>query len=324
MSSANAVVPTYRVPTAFLTPQSGFRDASAKVGLKNNQKTAIAGQILWQGAAQQAQPQPFALAAGEERSYFMPVTGEQSFGKRAVARAEIRCEDGSVFGATAALSFAQAVSVSKPPTQDGSWKEWAAAPVIEFGHGDEVVSGSDIKDVYHGTSDILGWLRLLWDKDFLYLGVEAFDDHFVSVANRGRAGFSGDSIEFGVQPENILAAVAPYFEYELYLPDDGQNRCCASRRMPPTPADELITHWRATIKPTGVAGNVNYQVAIPWADLGLKAAAVGKTISLSVVLNDADIPGHFSGGRKRIHWFQGVDLQKNPEGYGDVTLVEAK
>ena len=34
MSSANAVVPTYRVPTAFLTPQSGFRDASAKVGLR--------------------------------------------------------------------------------------------------------------------------------------------------------------------------------------------------------------------------------------------------------------------------------------------------
>ena len=34
MSSANAVVPTYGVPTAFLTSQRGFRHASAKVGLR--------------------------------------------------------------------------------------------------------------------------------------------------------------------------------------------------------------------------------------------------------------------------------------------------
>jgi len=129
----------------------------------------------------------------------------------------------------------------------------------------------------------------------------------------------GDSIEFGAQPENRLASAVPYWEFELYLPG-GQPPYAASRRFP-LPSG-MVDNWRATIRPTGERGNVNYQVVLPWKDLGLTAPVPGKTFSFALVLNHADTSGRFFGDRTRARWFEGVDNTKNPEGFGDVTLVE--
>lgn len=307
--------------------ESRLEHGSTRVGqpkvrllIRNNQPTESTGEILWQGPIQQPNPVHFSLPSGEEKSFFVTVASDLPPGKRVPIHAEVRCDDGTVFGASASLNFAQALSIDHPPALDGTWNDWETAPAIEFGKGEEVATGNE---VYRGPSDISGRIRLIWDRTNLYLGVEALDDKFVAVPTRGRNGYTGDSIEFGVQPNNLLAPSAPFFEFELYLPDDGRNRYCASRRVPaPDHPDDLITHWLATIKPTGMAGNVNYQVAIPWSDLGMEEVTAGRTISLALVLNDVDEPNHFSGYRKRIRWFQGVDNGKNPEGYGDVTLVD--
>jgi hypothetical protein len=65
-----------------------------------------------------------------------------------------------------------------------------------------------------------------------------------------------------------------------------------------------------------------YQIAIPWQDVGLKTVTVGKTISMALVLNDHDnVKAPMGGGRGRIRWFSGLDSQKNPAHFGDVTLV---
>jgi hypothetical protein len=49
----------------------------------------------------------------------------------------------------------------------------------------------------------------------------------------------------------------------------------------------------------------------------------GKTFSFALVLNDADPGERFSGGyRGRVRWFEGIDIGKNPQQFGDVTLVE--
>ena len=223
--------------------------------------------------------------------------------------------------ASAELNFAEAVKTEIPPSLDGTWKGWDAVPATTFGTvASQIEAPYKIPGrTYGGPEDISGKFRLLWDSQFLYLGVEALDNSFFPQPERGMSGFMGDSIEFAVQPENLLSPLAPYWEYELYLPD-GKPPYAASRRLP-LPA-EMITDWKASVVPTGDRGNVNYQVAIPWKDLGVTAPVTGRTISFALVLNDADAGDRLSGGRCRARWFRGMDLDKNPTGFGDVTLVE--
>ena len=290
-----------------------------RLTVKNNAKTVVEGKVTFVGPVEGGAQQSITLEPGAEIALEVPVKPGLEQGKRSVFRADCVTAAGAVFSANAGLNFAQAVRAAKPPTLDGTWKDWSTAPVITFAEAWQVEKPGVPDESYTGPADISGKLRFLWDDQFLYLGVEALDDVFSSVPDRGRSGFMGDSIEFGVQPENILAPMAPYWEYELYLPGD-KGPWAASRRFPMPYA--MVENWKANVVPTGVRGNVNYQAAIPWADLGISKPALGKTFSLAVVLNDADRTDRFAGSRCRIRWFEGVDNRKNPEGFGDVTLVE--
>jgi hypothetical protein len=53
----------------------------------------------------------------------------------------------------------------------------------------------------------------------------------------------------------------------------------------------------------------------------MEKPAAGRGFSLALVLNDSD-EGKFSGGRKRIKWFDGIDSAKSPEKFGDIALTE--
>lgn len=296
-----------------------------RVVIRNNEKTAVQGEVSLAGPVKGAEkgstaPQPFDLAPGAAAHFDFPAADGLPAGKRTVFRAECRTRAGAVYSAQAGLNFAMAVQTETPPALDGTWKGWEKAPVITFGADRSEVQEPQVPgERYNGPGDILGRLRLMWDSQCLYLGVEALDDVFLPVPTRGRSGFMGDSIEFGIQPDDLLTQTAPRYEYEVYLPGDG-GTYAASRRFP-APGG-IVDAWQAAVKPTGHRGDVNYQVAIPWRDLGVEKPELGKTISLTVVLNDQDDPASsFSGGRGLIHWFTGVHTRKNPEGFGDVTLV---
>ncbi|MHB9024079.1 MAG: sugar-binding protein [Armatimonadota bacterium] len=290
-----------------------------RLSIKNNDRAAVSGKATFQGEIAGEAIRPFSLKPGETTVMVVPVKPGLPTGKQTPFRVECRTAGGALYAAATSLNFAQATRVAAPPALDGSWRGWESARVIPFGEAWQVVPTSVPDEKYTGPGDISGKLRLLWDARFLYLGVEALDDAFVPQPARGMSGFMGDSIEFGLQPAGLRAPTAPYFEYELYLPD-GQPPYAASHRFP-LPAGS-VDKWQAAVTPTGTRGNVNYQAAIPWADLGLGAPAPGNVFTLAVVLNDADVPDRLSGGRCRIRWFEGVDNAKNPEGFGDVTLVE--
>ncbi len=294
-------------------------DSRVKLTIQNNMPVPASGEIYWNKPLSGSQTR-FNLPERSCGSFDATVSGELPSGRRSALQAQIRLDGGGVFGATAAMNFATALRASKAPALDGTWGDWSSAQVIEFGDAFQVFRGGMADDSYKGPSDIRGKWRMMWDNHYLYLGVESVDDRFVTVPERGRGGFAGDSIEFSFQPGNTLNPAASFWEYELYLPSDGKNHYAASRRAPLPQAD--MTAWQAIIKPTGTAGNAVYQVAIPWADLGVKNIRAGMTISFALVLNDADVPGHFGGGRKRIRWFEGIDTDKNPQGFGDVTLIE--
>jgi len=262
------------------------------------------------------------VAPGETITLSVPVKTGLPADKRTTLAATCTTSQGAVYLASTGLNFAQAVRAAKPPALDGTWAGWEAAPTVAFGTEEsQIFKGygtmPDVK--YKGPDDVAGSFRMLWDERCLYLGVAAIDDSFFPQPERGMHGFMGDSIEFAVQPDNRLERQAPYWEFELYLPG-GRPPYAASRRLP-APA-EMITHWQAVVKPTGEKGNCVYQAAIPWRDLGVAAPKAGRTISFALVLNDADDGQRMTGGRVRVKWFDGIDTAKNPEGFGDVTLVE--
>lgn len=288
--------------------------------LHNHGTTPIEGRAVFSGPMEGEIARTFHLASGETASVNAPVKAGLPTDQRTSFAAECTTAHGAVYVATAGLNFAPAVRTPKPPALDGTWTGWGVAPAIAFGRVEsQIFRGYNPDSKYTGPNDVSGTFRLLWDNRCLYLGVAATDDSFFPQPERGMSGFMGDSIEFAFQPDNRLERQAPYGEFELYLP--GGNPPYAASRRRPAPA-EMITNWKATVKPTGEKGNCVYQAAIPWKDVGVTAPAAGKTISFALVLNDADVGERLSGGRKRVKWFDGIDMAKNPEGFGDVTLVE--
>lgn len=322
LTNGGALSISRRIETKITNGSTDAGQDAVKLTIKNNDTLQYEGVIDWGGQVTDRSSQPFSLLPGETKTVVRPVQPGLPSGERSDFSAQLKTSSGAVFATSASLNFATAAYASRTPQFDGTWDSWGAAPVITFGDRPEQVRKDNLAPnvTYQGTSDIHGKLRMLWDERYLYLGIEAVDDLHVAQPKRGTSGFMGDSIELGVQPDNIRAANAPYWEYELYLPGDGQGRYAASRRFP-LPR-QIVEHWKASVVPTGNRGDCVYQVAIPWADLGFSDPHAGKTFSLALVLNDCDHIDQLSGKRKRVYWFHGVDGAKEPSAFGDVTLVK--
>lgn len=294
---------------------------SVRLSIRNNQDAPAVVRIAMTGPLAAAPPPELTVPAHGRRDLDVPVRSDLDQGRRTPFSVTATTLSGAVFAADAALNIACAVRAEAPVPLDGTWTgPWAAAPRIRFGSGPgEVTPPSVPGDTHTGPDDIAGTIRLLWDDRCLYLGVQAEDDIHFPQTERNGWGFMGDSIEFAIQPDGILSNLAPRYEYELYRPKDDPVPAL-NRRFPADRAGG-VPGWGAAVVQTGHRGDVNYQLAIPWAEIGVTGApAVGRALTLGVVLNDADTPKVLGGGRGRILWFRGVDT-KNTEGFGDVVLV---
>ncbi|MFA6290494.1 MAG: sugar-binding protein [Victivallales bacterium] len=290
-----------------------------RVRIKNNTKNTVSVQLKISGPITGDGNPKTSIEAGKTYEIMVPVKGDLPAGTRSNFRAEAVTEKGT-YAESASLNFACAAKAEKAPSLDGTWNGWEKSVPIVFGTGPDEIRKPNIPGESHeGPSDIKGKFRMMWDKGFFYLGVESFDDSFVSQPARGASGFMADSIEFAFQPDNIRMQSAAWHEFELYLPA-GQDKFAASRRFP---SPSVITGWNAVVKPTGERGNVIYQLAIPWKELDVSNPKAGKVISFALVLNDQDkADSQLGGNRGWVNWFNGVCTGKNPEQFGDVVLAE--
>lgn len=286
--------------------------------LRNNQTKSVSGQIVFSGPLDMAGPASFSLEPGTSKTVPAAVKGNLAEGKPTTFRAECRTSEGAVFSSSCSANFAQAIKTNTPSALDGTWQGWSQSPAISFGEPWQAVTSTNPAEAYRGKDDIFGHIRMMWDDNYFYLGVEALDDIFLPQSSRGMNGFMGDSIEFAFQPDNVRTSTASLYEYELYLPR-GKGLWAASRRSP-RPTAMIESGWKGIVTPTRSRGNVNYQIAIPWKDLGIDKPTAGKVFSMALILNDADTIV-IGGGRKRIKWFDGIDSAKSPEKFGEVTLV---
>lgn len=294
-----------------------------RLTVRNNQDADTTVRLAMGGPLAGTPPAELTVPAHGQAAVAVAMRPDLPTGTRSPFSATATTASGAVFAADAALNPAFAVRTAGVVPLDGTWSgAWTTAVPIGFGTAPgEIVAPGIPGESYAGPDDIRGTLRLLWDDRFLYLGVEAQDDiHFPQVVRNG-LGFMGDSIEFAVQPDGLLSNLAPRFEYELYRPKDDPVPAL-NRRFPAERAGG-VPGWGAAVAATGHRGDVNYQLAIPWAEIGITAPpALGRTLTLGVVLNDTDTPKFLGGGRGRILWFRGVDT-KATEGFGDIVLTAA-
>lgn len=89
-------------------------------------------------------------------------------------------------------------------------------------------------------------------------------------------------------------------------------------RHMPAPC-ELVRDAKIFVKPTGEAGNAEYQIAIPWSQINNVVPKAGQSLSFGIIVDDSD--GKLND-RKFISWFgHGIHLRQM-ELLGKLNLVE--
>ncbi|MBN1557367.1 MAG: beta-galactosidase [Lentisphaerae bacterium] len=202
-----------------------------------------------------------------------------------------------------------------PLTIDGRLDDWPDVPFFILGAQDQVVSGT-----WGGPEDALAKVRLCWDRDTLYMGIEVSDDDVCQATSRDEAHriFMQDSIQWAVD-----------------LKDDGGNRYGDDNYeygFGVVDGEPLTYRWFSSSGwPRGIAehvalaiepnprGGLIYEAAVDFSMLApLRNPEDGRRIGFTLVLQDMDRKGH-----RTLEWTPGVVQGKNPSLFGKMVFSRA-
>lgn len=192
---------------------------------------------------------------------------------------------------------------------DGTWKNWKRAQALHADQKNQVVCIMPSAS-WKEQSDLSAEILTMWDEKYFYLGCKVTDDVYFASQPIERA-FLADSLEIGFA--NTTSGGIIQFGAALH-PQEGAQ---VYRHMP-APC-ELVRDAKIFVKPTGEAGNAEYQIAIPWSQINNVVPKAGQSLSFGIIVDDSD--GKLND-RKFISWFgHGIHLRQM-ELLGKLNLVE--
>jgi len=178
------------------------------------------------------------------------------------------------------------------------------SPVAVDGHLEE--SFWDITNqltvVSYGTTDNTAYFGVLWDAEYLYVGVKVSDPNLV---NDGRVAWHNDGFEICIDGDNNKGTNFDSFDRHFVKPfnsywiqeRDGQN-------------SNVKHKWNS------LEDGYSMEIAIPWANFGMTPVA-GDSIGFDVAVNDDDNGAYCDG---RLIWTGTDNYYKDPSLWGDLLL----
>jgi hypothetical protein len=217
---------------------------------------------------------------------------------------------------------AEAYRVADPPTIDGDLDDWAKRCPIPL------IGTNQLRAVdpnYQWTpANLNGVAHLAWDKENLYIAVEALDDVHAEAGD-GETVIEGDSLILALDPSNrdpdaARGAVAYYVSsakpgigsgvHTLFRP------AAYAGGRPPGHLARDSSIYDLAVHPGD--GACTYELRIPWAELPGVTPEFGAKLGLALQLNDNDGPGLAA----QVTWGGGLLPAWSPGAFGVLTLVE--
>ncbi len=194
---------------------------------------------------------------------------------------------------------------AKAPGIDGDLTDWDdVSPKLSLPQevGNNLVGG------WQGVNDLSATARVSWDDINLYLAFAVVDD--VQSALPEIQPWDGDSIQIAVDPvlQRTHGNYGPMdVEFTLALTDAGKSRF----EVTSVPQKSFGGFSAVKFAAKRVDNTTNYEIAIPFASLGIKPGTDWKGLGLTFLVNDND-----KGGRKGyIELTPGIGRNKDPYQY---------
>ncbi|MBN2502893.1 MAG: hypothetical protein JXB38_19085 [Anaerolineales bacterium] len=206
-----------------------------------------------------------------------------------------------------------AVFLSAQPVIDGDFSDWTAymytANNPVFGEG-----------YYSGPDDVRANFKVAWDTDYLYIGVQVFDNKFVQI-DSGQLLFLGDSIEI-LFNQDLLGDI----DAEELNDDDFQIGLSPGNRLEDGSTEAYLWYPKSqagslsAVKVGALGGSEEYWVeaAIPWSLLDV-TPEFGQIYGFSLSVSDNDTADG-SGQQTMVSNLEGRTLD-NPATWGELTLI---
>jgi chitodextrinase len=153
-----------------------------------------------------------------------------------------------------------------------------------------------------GTPNNTTEFGVLWDNDYLYVGVKVTDEN---LYNNSPEPYSDDSVEIYIDGNHNKAAVYDSFDRQ-YIKGWNDSALFEGRGL----TTGVLHAWAAA------PGGYNVEMAIPWSALGI-TPSVGMTIGMDVANNDEDTG---NGRQSQLIWAGTANNWSDTSAFGELQL----
>ena len=214
--------------------------------------------------------------------------------------------------------FVNVPRASTPIKLDGALAEadWQKSSVLSINDARQFFSYAKPPHQWPGRSGLSGEMRLLWDNQYLYVGVKVTDRVFRNTKQDAEI-WSGDGLQFLIDPARASTDKIGKYDYAMAIGSKGPQVWSYYVADSAVPLGE-VKAIQFIGKPAGDGtGGMTYEIAIPWSHLAPFQPVVGGNLGLALILNDDDGQGR----DEFIGWFSGCHT-KEVDMVGDLILGE--
>jgi hypothetical protein len=179
------------------------------------------------------------------------------------------------------------------------------SPIAVDGILDESVWDISIQFSTNTSSDNTAKFGVLWDDNYLYIGVSVTDN---SLCNNKRQGFYDDGIEVCIDALNNKSTSLDDNDRVFIKPVKSYWIQEKERRY-----TDVIHKYMKTTE------GYSMEFAIPWSNLNITPSA-NDNIGFNLVVNDDDSPAMTTTYTKTLSWIPNTSFYKNPSTWGTITL----